>query len=291
MRDERMPRRSRSYRRVSWLVLACAAVLQPTTKVASEVAHSARVLRVCADPNNLPFSNRAGAGFEDALAQLLASDLDARLEYTFWAQRRGFFRNTLNAGACDVVMGVPSSLELVRTTRPYYRGRYVFVTRASRGLRLRTLDDPRLRDLRIGIHVVGDEQSATPPAVALARRGLIANIVGYSLYGDYANESPPTAILDAVRKGEVDAAIVWGPLTAHVAAVPSGEEGLAISAIEPAREGTIPFEFAISIGVRKSDAQLQRELDRLLARRANAIEQLLTERGVPYAKPSAGSPR
>src|SRR5688572_11518809 len=88
-------------------------------------------LRVCADPNNLPFSNERGEGFENRLAEILAADMQADLRYVWFAQRRGFIRNTLNAGLCDVVMGVPSRLEMVEATRPYYRSTYVFVTRAQ----------------------------------------------------------------------------------------------------------------------------------------------------------------
>src|SRR4051812_30877951 len=142
-----------------------------------------RTLRVCADPNNLPFSNQAREGFENALASLLAKDRGARLEYTWWAQRRGFLRSTLNAGACDVVMGVPPGLDGVRTTAPYYRSTYVFTTRRDRQLHLASLDDPRLRRLRIGVQMIGDDFANSPPAHALSARGLVANVVGYSVYG------------------------------------------------------------------------------------------------------------
>jgi quinoprotein dehydrogenase-associated probable ABC transporter substrate-binding protein len=263
-------------------LLGACALLAGVPPAPRAAAAPARVLRVCADPNNLPFSNRARAGFEDAIANLIAADLGARLEYTFWAQRRGFFRNTLNAGLCDVVIGVPSSLELVRTTRPYYRSRYVFVSRRSRALHLRSLDDPALRELRIGIHVVGDEHAGTPPAHALARRGIVDNVVGFSLYGDYARESPPTAIFDALRSGQVDVAIVWGPLAAFVHAQNGDADPLEISPIAAAHDGAIPFEFAIAIGVRKADVRLQRELDRLLERRRDAIDAILRDHGVPH---------
>src|SRR4051812_36069581 len=114
-------------------------------------------LRVCADPNNLPFSNEKGEGFENKIAELIAADMQRPLEYTWWAQRRGFFRNTLRAGTCDVVIGVPVSFELAATTRPYYRSTYVFVTRHDRHLDVRSLDDPVLKDLRIGVQLIGDD--------------------------------------------------------------------------------------------------------------------------------------
>src|SRR5204862_7645220 len=132
--------------------LACASIAAVGSLAAAGCATRAPqpALRVCADPNNLPFSNRGGEGFENRIAELLAADRDATLEYTWWAQRRGFVRNTLGAGVCDVVIGVPRGFEPARTTRPYYRSSYVFVTKAARHLALQSLDDPRLRDLRIG---------------------------------------------------------------------------------------------------------------------------------------------
>ena len=158
----------------------------------------ARILRVCSDPNNLPFSNRAGEGFENRLAELIADELHAQVRYTWWAQRRGFVRNTLGAGACDLIAGVPSGYEPVRTTEPYYRSTYVFVTRRDLAPPIESIDDPRLRRLRIGIHVIGDDYAEPPSATALARRGIVNNIHGYTLYGDYREPNPPARILDAL---------------------------------------------------------------------------------------------
>ena len=155
-------------------------------------------LRVCADPNNLPFSNDRGEGFENRIAELLAADRHARVEYTWWAQRRGFVRNTLSAGACDLMIGVPSGADIALTTRPYYRSTYVFVSRADRGLALGSFDDSRLRRLRIGVQMIGDDFANTPPAHALAARGMVQNIVGYSVYGDYSQPHPLSGIIDAV---------------------------------------------------------------------------------------------
>ena len=133
-----------------------------------------RVLTVCADPNNLPFSNQAGQGFENKLAELIAADLGARLQYVWWAQRRGYVRNTVNADECDLWPGVASTLDMLATSRPYYRSSYMFVTRANDPLGGLTLDDPRLRRLRIGVQLVGDDGNNTPPAHALGSRGIIA---------------------------------------------------------------------------------------------------------------------
>ncbi|HEX5514797.1 MAG TPA: transporter substrate-binding domain-containing protein, partial [Gammaproteobacteria bacterium] len=133
---------------------------------------SARELRVCADPNNLPFSNRAGEGFENKLVELVARELGATVHYTWWAQRRGFVRNTLKAGECDLVAGVPSNMEMLLTTTPYYRSGYVFVTRVN-GPLVRSLDDPLLRQVTVGVQLIGDDGANSPPAHALARRGVV----------------------------------------------------------------------------------------------------------------------
>ena len=245
-----------------------------------------QALRICADPNNLPFSNRQEEGFENALARLLARDLDRRLEYIWWPQRRGFVRNTIGAGRCDVIMGVPAQYEPVLTTRPYYRSTYVFVSQVRRHLALKSFDDPRLATFRIGVQMVGDDFANTPPAHALSARGLVGNIVGYSIFGDYSRPNPPARIVDAVVSGEVDLAVVWGPLAgffAQRAAIP-----LEIHPVTQTRSltpATIPFAFDISMGVRRGDAVLKDRLDRFIDRHQVEIDALLWKYGVPAAQP------
>ncbi|HYZ48732.1 MAG TPA: hypothetical protein VE567_07555, partial [Sphingomonas sp.] len=140
---------------------------------------SAAELRVCADPNNMPFSNARREGFENKLVERIAADWNMTVRYTWWAQRRGNVRNTLKAGACDLIPGIGSGVDMVAVTRPYYRARYMFVTRADRGLHLSSFDDPRLKTLRIGVQMIGDDGANTPPAHALARRGIVENVRGY----------------------------------------------------------------------------------------------------------------
>lgn len=242
-------------------------------------------LRVCADPNNLPFSNSKLEGFENRIADLVAKDLDVTVRYTWWAQRRGFLRNTLKAGLCDVVMGLPSRVEMALPTRPYYRSTYVFVSRSDRRIDVRSLDDPRLRRWRVGVQIIGDDYTSSPPAHVLARRGIVENVVGYSVFGDYAQPNPPARIVDAVAKGEVDVAIVWGPLAGYFATrepVP-----LAISAVSPASDlPSLPFAFDISVAVRPGDEPLRRRLDEVLRRRRPEIDRILASYGVPRADPS-----
>jgi mxaJ protein len=249
-------------------------------RTSSARAGSARELRVCADPNNMPFSNEAGEGFENAIAELLASELDARVRYTWWAQRRGYVRNTLRAGECDVLVGVPASMEMTLATRPYYRSTYLFVTRRDAGVDISSLDDPRLRKLRVGVQLIGDDYANTPPAHALARRGIVENVRGYSVYGDYTQPNPPSRIIEAVARDEIDVAIAWGPMAAYFAsrsAVP-----LSLQRVTP--EIDIPFTpmvFDIAMGVRREDVSLRDELQRVIDRRRTSVDSILEAYHVP----------
>lgn len=242
------------------------------------VAHD--TLRVCADPNNLPFSNKQDAGFENRIATLIANELHATVTYTWWAQRRGFIRNTLNAHQCDLLTGIPNGDDMVLTTAPYYRSTYVFVTRRDRGLHIRSLDDPRLHRLRIGMHLIGDDGNALPPGVSLAKRGIIRNVRGYSIYGDYSKPNPPAALIDAVARGDIDVAIAWGPLAGYVAQRESVP--LEITPVTPANDGPAAhFVFAIAMGVRHGDTAFKAQLERVLQDKRAEIHQILTAYGVP----------
>jgi mxaJ protein len=243
---------------------------------------AARVLRVCADPNNLPFSDSTGAGFELRLAELVGRELGARVERVWWAQRRGHVRNTLAAGACDVLLGVPSSFERALATRPYYRSTYVFVTRRGAPA-IRSFDDPALRRLRIGVSVVGDDYSATPPVHALLARGVPpGNLRGYTVYGDYRRPSPPSRVIEAVARGEVDVAVAWGPLAGWFASrqrVP-----LRVEPVSPQIDlPFMPFVFDIAMGVRRTDTALRDSLDAIIVRRRRSIDSLLAAYHVPRA--------
>ncbi|KRB86568.1 amino acid ABC transporter substrate-binding protein [Sphingomonas sp. Root710] len=237
-------------------------------------------LVVCADPNNLPFSNQAGEGFENEVAEIVAHDLGRRVRYVWWAQRRGYVRNTLGEAKCDIWPGVASGVEMVATTRPWYRSTYVFVTREDRPLSGLTLDDPRLKTLSIGVQMVGNDAQNTPPAHALSVRGLIDNVRGYMIYGDYARPNPPTAIIKAVADGDIDAAIVWGPLAgwySRHAVVP-----LRIENVTPwLDQGQWPMVYDISMGVRRDDPQLRRKVETILESEKPAIGAILHQYGVP----------
>jgi len=244
-------------------------------------------LRVCADPNNLPFSNRAGEGFENRLATLVARELGATLHYIWWAQRRGNVRETLNAGLCDLIPGVAAGLEMLSTTRPYYNSTYVAVTRADRNLDIRSFDDPRLRTLRIGVQMIGDDFSNTPPAHALSRRGMIANVSGYMVYGDYARPAPQAPIVEAVANGRLDVAFVWGPVAGYFAQ--RQPQRLRLTLL-PARDPVAdqPMAFGVAMGVRRSDPELKARVERALDRRSGEIARILGEYAVPTV---ASAPR
>lgn len=249
------------------------------------------VLRVCADPNNLPFSNQRGEGFENKLAALVAEQLGETVSYTWWAQRRGSIRHTLKADICDVLMGVPTELDMVATTAPYYRSTYVFLSRTDRALDLASMRDPRLSQLRIGVHLIGDDGFNTPPAQALGEEGIVRNVVGYTIYGDYREPDPPARLLEAVARGDIDVAAAWGPLAGYFAR--HSPVPLTVVPITDTRLfAPLRFQFAISMGVRKGDRVLLEQLNQIIARKGPEIRALLASYGVPQVgaeAPQAGA--
>lgn len=235
-------------------------------------------LRVCATPDNLPFSNDKQEGFENKIAELIARDMRLPIHYTWHPQRRGFVRRTLNAGTCNIVMGAPAGYEMLVTTKPYYRSTYVFVTRADRKLGLRSLDDPALKQLKIGLHAVGDDGSNPPPGHSLAKRGIVRNIVGYKLWNDETAKNPQGAIIDAVARREIDVAIVWGPFAGYFAQLQPVP--LTIVPVPP-DIASLPFEYDISFGVRKGNDIFKRRLEAILDKRRDDIRAILAGYGVP----------
>src|SRR3954466_9484850 len=235
-------------------------------------------IKVCSDPNNLPFSNQQQQGFENKIADLVAHDLNAKLSYTWWAQHRGFVRNSLNAHECDLLIGVPASFERTFNTVPYYRSTYVFVTRHDRHLNIRSFDDPALKRLTIGVQMIGDDFTNTPPAHALTQRGMVRNVVGYSVFGDYARPSPLSTIVDAVDRGDVDTAVVWGPAAGYFAR----DRALDLAPVTPRADSpSLPFVFDIAMGVRRGNAPLRDELNDFITRRAADINRVLDDYNVP----------
>jgi mxaJ protein len=235
------------------------------------------VLRVCADPDNLPYSRADGSGFENRIAQLVASDFGVPLEYAWLPDRRGFVRKTMGAGLCDLILGVPVEFERTLNTRPYYRSSYMLVEPAGHAAAPADFADPRLRQWRIGVQLVGDDLATTPPGHALAQAGAVANVVGYPIPGE---QPAAQRIVRALARGELDAAFVWGPQAgfyAREAGVP-----LRLGYLPPpASLRQQPFTFAIAMGVRRGDQALRARLDDFIARRQPEIDRILADYGVP----------
>jgi mxaJ protein len=240
---------------------------------------STTAFRVCADPNNLPFTNIKGEGFENKIAELIGKKMGLPVEYTWFAQRRGFFRNTLREGRCDAVIGAPEKFERADSTKPYYYSSYVFVSRKDKNLNITSFDDPLLKKLKIGVQMIGDDALNTPPAHLLADRGIIDNIEGYSVYGEYTEPNPPSKIIDAVVNNDVDIAVVWGPLAGYFAA--KQNVPLDIRVVEPRADEKLPVAFGISIAVRYGEDEFKQKLDSILRDDRGDIDRILADYHIP----------
>jgi len=240
-------------------------------------AQAQGALRVCANPNNLPFSNAKGEGFENRLADLIAHDLGEPVRYTWTDEHEGFVKKTIDAGKCDVLVGVPIGFEEVDTTIPYYTSGYVFVYRNDRKLHLTSMRDPRLRKLKIGVHVLGDDN--TPPMEALARQHITQNTVGYMIYRD-TQVAGHSRMIDDVASGQIDIAAVWGPLAGYY--VVHSNVPLRVEPITDTQTfAPAMFRYAIAMGVRRGDDRRKAKLNQIIARERRAIGNLLARYGVP----------
>jgi quinoprotein dehydrogenase-associated probable ABC transporter substrate-binding protein len=231
-----------------------------------------RVLRVCADPNNLPLSGQQQPGFENRMAELVAAHLKAKVEFVWWLERKNLVRNTLLSGKCDALMNVPEGMPGIATTRPYYRSSYVLVQKRPV---IRSLDDPALRNKRIGVHIVAE--NLAPPAAWLARRGIVENVKGYSLFGPFDKPNPPTEILDALVRGDIDVAIVWGPLAGWYARAHS----LNVQVVRTPGTAPPPLEYSMAVGVRRSDMALKNEIEKALEGDKQGVRRILSEFAIP----------
>ncbi len=260
---------------------AIANAAEPSTQLAN-------VLRIAADPNNMPFSNDREEGYENKIAKLIADDLGMTIQYDWSAERRGFFREMIKHGPSEIVMGVPGDFERTATTSPYLRSTFVVVSRTADHRHIDSLDDAALRTLKIGITLTGG--GATPPGLALAKRGIIDNVIGYSLYNDYREPNPSSAIVTAVAKGEVDIAIVWGPLASYFA-----KHARVALDVTPLKEqidsiSGMPLAFDIAVGVKRGNGELRARIDASLETHHAEIDKILDNYNVPRlpltAKPS-----
>ncbi len=231
-------------------------------------------LRVCGDPDNLPFSNKKSEGFENKIAQVIAKELGAELAYFWWPHQRGLVRRAMRPGLCDVMISIPQGWDQVLWTKPYYRSAYVIVYPKDRGFQITSLDDPILKRLKIGVYI------NSPPAEALANRDIRTNLVGYSLlnYGDQ-NERPGKIIQDLIA-GELDVVIDWGPMAGYFVKRLNASSPLEVVPLQGGEPG-IPFTFEFSMGVREGNTALKAELEQAISKRHAEIRKILEDYGVP----------
>lgn len=228
--------------------------------------------RVCSDPSNLPFSNDKGEGFENKIAELLAAKLGVPLKYTLYPNSIGFLRNTLRVRRCDIVMGIVTGAELVQNTNPYYRSAYVMVTRKADNITADKIEDPQLKNLRIGL------TAGAPPADIAAKNGLAPNIRPYDLYVDTRYQSPGKDMINDLANKEIDVALLWGPIAGYYAA--QHGDALKITPLLNEPKST-RMEFYITMGVRPGENKWKNEINDLLRANKDEIEKILRDYHVP----------
>ncbi|GLH77302.1 methanol oxidation protein [Bradyrhizobium sp. SSBR45G] len=232
-----------------------------------------KVLRVCADPRNLPFSNEKGEGFENKLAEFLADKLQKKVDYTFFPQATGFVRMTLGSHRCDVIMGFPQGDDLVQSTSPYYRTAYAIVTKPGSDLAdVTTLEDAKLKGKHIGI-VAG-----TPPATNMALAGLMTTAKPYPLMIDTRVDSSAEAMINDLKSGEIDAGVLWGPMAGYYAKQASPQ--LHVTPLVKETSGP-KLIYRIAMGVRGADQNWRRQLNKLIQENQGEINKILLDFGVP----------
>jgi mxaJ protein len=252
------------------ILLAVGSVLAQETAPPAE-----NVLRVCADPADLPFSDHNLQGFENKIAEVVAQAMGARLEYYWWPYQRGLTRRTLEEGKCDVLINVPTEWEMVLTTRPYYRTTYVLAYRADGELEIASgLQDPVLRKVRVGVHM------NTPPHLLLAENGIVENVVSYPLFYDpqFHPEDYPGKLVEDLLAGKIDVTVVWGPIAGYFAK----KKGAPLRIVPiPDENPRIPMSFNMSMGVRRGNKALKARLEEILTAKQAEIRAILEDYGVP----------
>ena len=237
------------------------------------------LLRVCADPDNMPSSNQKGEGFENKLASMIAKEWNSKLEYVWYPTRRGYFR-ILNGMYCDVAMEAPAGLDMAGATKPYFRSGYFFVSRQGSGLEnITSLADPRLKKLKIGVNIYTSDAENSPPAMALSQYGVVGNLTGYTTFFSEGGARPED-IVNAVANKAVDIAIAWGPLAGYF-----GKKSPTPLVFQPLPDkdslSDTPFRYSIGLAVRRRDRELRDSLQSFLDRHQTEIQALLKEFSVP----------
>jgi quinoprotein dehydrogenase-associated probable ABC transporter substrate-binding protein len=232
-----------------------------------------KMMRVCADPSNLPFSNEKGEGAENKLAELFAAKLNKKLDYVYFPQATGFVRMTLAAHRCDIIMGFPQGDDLVQNTNPYYRSAYALVAKPGSDLAsVESLADPRLKGKHLGV-VAG-----TPPATNMSANGLMSDAKPYPLVVDTRVESPAAAMVNDIASGAIDGGVLWGPMAGYYAK--QSNPPLHLTPLIKERSGP-RMSFRIGMGVRPSDQNWKRQLNRLIQENQTEINRILLDYGVP----------
>jgi mxaJ protein len=249
------------------------------------------VLRVCADPDNMPFSNSAGEGLENKLAELLAATWNSKLEYVWWAAPRGIMR-MLNGMYCDLMLQAPTEFDMAGVTRPYYRTSYVIVQRKDAAHQVTGLDDPALKTMRIGVHLFAADGENTPPAMALSAHGVVGNLVGFSTTY-MGGQNHPADIIKAVASDSIDVAIVWGPIAGYYAKQLGVD--LVLTPVDNDSVSQIPFVYSMGFATRRRERAFRDSLQKFLDLKAPEIRSLLEGYGIPLlplaADTTAGTTR
>ncbi|MGA7998146.1 MAG: substrate-binding domain-containing protein [Bradyrhizobium sp.] len=277
-----MPRVSRAAITLSGLagIIACGLVAlrpieanaQTSDKGALELVDP-NVFRACGDPRNLPFSNDKGEGFENKLAELFAAKLGKKLSYTYFPQATGFVRKTLGEYHCDIIMGFPQGDDQAQVTVPYYRTTYALVTKRGSGLEdVTTIDDPKLKEKRIGI------VARTPPSTNMAMNGLLARAKSYPLFVDTRADSSPQAMMEDLTKGDIDCGILWGPMAGYYAS--KADPPFVVIPLTKEKTGP-PMTFRIGMAVRPADQEWKRTLNKLIMENQTEINKLLISYNIP----------
>jgi mxaJ protein len=280
-----MSRTAASLARLLLLVGAGTAWLAVPAQAQRPAPRDPGLIRVCADPDNMPSSNDKGEGFENKIAQLIATELKAKLDYVWYPTRRGYFR-ILNGMYCDMALEAPAGLDMTGVTKPYFRSGYYFVARQGSGLEdLKSLADPRLKKLKIGVNMYNGDAENAPPAMALSKYGVVGNLKGYWTF--FSDQERPEDIINGVANKDVDVAIAWGPLAGYYAK--QSKVPLVLTPLPDTDSlSQIPFRYSIALAVRRSDKEFKDSLQAFLDRKAPAIKSLLDEYGVPtYPEPPA----
>ncbi|MCG7910917.1 MAG: substrate-binding domain-containing protein [Candidatus Thiodiazotropha taylori] len=268
---------SSCFRMQNLFFLICCFTLQLLISTTSEAkntfeARNKTYLTVCGDPNHLPFSNKKMQGFENRIAQLIADDLERTLRYHWWPQTIGFVRNTLKIRLCDLIMGVTSVNELLQNTNPYYRSVYTLVYRKDSGLKIKSLNDPVLKQLRIGV-VAG-----TPPATVLSNNGLMDKVKSYHRTVDTRLYSPATRAVEDVALQKIDVAVIWGPIAGYAAK----NQQIPLTVVPlPAKIDNVPLAFNVSMGIRRREQNWKHQLNVKLEELAPQIETILLDYQIP----------